>query len=90
MQVVWSVLKESLFRGFIKVLNRRATGFDTLAKNWKGPLGLAPLGGIQGCAPQENLKFYSCRDVFSCILKLQTMCFNHQVKITFVNNLVTI
>ena len=84
------MLKESLFRGFIKVLNRRATGFDTLAKNWKGPLGLAPLGGSRGMLPRKILKFYSCRDVFSCILKLQKMCFNHQIKITFVDNLVMI
>ena len=28
-------------RGFIKVLNRRATEFDTRAKNWQGPEGLA-------------------------------------------------
>ena len=26
-------------RGFIKVLNRKATGFDTRAKNWKGQEG---------------------------------------------------
>ena len=26
-------------RGFIKVLNRKATGFDTGAKNWKGREG---------------------------------------------------
>ena len=25
--------------GFIKGLNRKATGFDTWAKNWKGPEG---------------------------------------------------
>ena len=29
-------------RGFTKVLNRRATEFDTRAKNWQGPPGLAP------------------------------------------------
>ena len=29
-------------RGFIKVLNRRATEFDTRAKNWQGPPGLDP------------------------------------------------
>ena len=28
-------------RGFIKVFNRRATEFDTRAKNWQGPEGLA-------------------------------------------------
>ena len=62
-------------RGFIKVLNRRATEFDTRAKNWQGP---------------EILKFYSRRDVFSCILKLQTMTFNNQKKITFLDNLIMI
>ena len=31
-----------LIRGFIKVLNRRATEFDTLAKNWQGPEVLVP------------------------------------------------
>ena len=31
-----------LCRGFIKVLNRRATEFDTRAKNWQGPEGLVP------------------------------------------------
>ena len=30
------------YRGFIKVLNRGATEFDTRAKNWQGPEGLAP------------------------------------------------
>ena len=29
-------------RGFIKVLNRRATEFDTRAKNWQGREGFAP------------------------------------------------
>ena len=28
--------------GFIKVVKRRATRFDNLAKTWKGPLGLVP------------------------------------------------
>ena len=28
--------------GFIKVVKRRATRFDNLAKKWKGPLGLVP------------------------------------------------
>ena len=28
--------------GFIKVLNRRATEFDTRAKNWPGREGLVP------------------------------------------------
>ena len=31
-----------MFRGFIKVFNRRATEFDTRAKNWQGPEGLDP------------------------------------------------
>ena len=31
-----------LYRGFVKVLNRKATEFDTWAKSWQGPLGLAP------------------------------------------------
>ena len=30
-----------LCRGFVKVLNRRATEVDTRAKNWQGPEGLA-------------------------------------------------
>ena len=33
---------EMSYRAFIKVLNRRATEFDTQAKNWQGPEGLAP------------------------------------------------
>ena len=37
--------------------------------------------------PRKILKFYSRRDVFSCILKLQTMTFNIQKKITFLDNL---
>ena len=37
-------------RGFIKVLNRRATEFDTRAKNWQGPEGLPPLGGSGACS----------------------------------------
>ena len=32
----------SVDRGFIKVLNRRATEFDTWAKNWQGREGFAP------------------------------------------------
>ena len=32
----------ALVRGFIKVLKRRATEFDTPTKNWRGPKGLAP------------------------------------------------
>ena len=38
-------LNHALFlyiRGSIKVLNRRATEFDTQAKNWQGPEGLVP------------------------------------------------
>jgi len=38
--------------------------------------------------PQKMLKFYSHRDVFSYILKLQTMTFNNQKKITFLDNLI--
>ena len=36
------VTSEEVSRGFIKVLNRKATEFDTQAKNWQGPEGLAP------------------------------------------------
>ena len=61
-------------KGFIKVLNRRATGFDTQAKNWKDPF----------------LKFYHYRDKFSCILKVQTISFNYQKMITFLDNLIMI
>ena len=73
-------------RGFIKVLNRTATEFDTRAKNWQGP----PLGGSGGMLPRKILKFYSRKDVFSCILKLQTTTFNNQKKITFLDNLILI
>ena len=61
-------------RGFIKVLNSRATGFDIQAKDWKGPF----------------LKFYHCREKFSCILKVQTMSFKYQNMITLLDNLITI
>ena len=71
-------------RGFIKVLNRRATEFDTRAKNWQGPEGS---GGV---LPRKILNVYSRKDVFSCILKLQTMTFNNQKKITFLDNLIMI
>ena len=74
-------------RGFIKVFNRRATEFDTQAKNWQGP---DPLGGSGSMLPWKILKFYSRKDVFSCILKLQTMTFNNQKKITFLDNLIMI
>ena len=40
--------------------------------------------------PREILKFYGRRGVFSCILKLQTMTFNNQKKITFLDNLIMI
>ena len=40
--------------------------------------------------PGKILKFYGRRDVFSCILKLQTMTFNNQKKITFLDNLIMI
>ena len=69
-------------RGFVKVLNRRATEFDTRAKNWQGLRALPPIG-VRGHAPPEILKFYSRRDVFSCILKLYTMTFNNQKKGNF-------
>ena len=46
---LWSVFQEyttllqvGKVRGFIKVFNRRATEFDTRAKNWQGPEGLDP------------------------------------------------
>ena len=76
--VTFRAKKRVTKRGFIKVLNRRATEFDTQAKNWQGP----PRGVRE--------KFYSRRDVFSCILKLQTMTFNNQKKITFLDNLIMI
>ena len=59
-------------RGFIKVLNRRATEFDTRAKNCSAPCLLVGSGGM---LPRKILKFYSRRDVFSCILKLQRVTF---------------
>ena len=40
--------------------------------------------------PRKILKFYGRRDVFSFILKLQTMAFNNQKKITFLDNLIMI
>ena len=40
--------------------------------------------------PRKILKFYSRKDVFSCILKLQTMTFNNRKKITFLDNLIVI
>ena len=43
-----------------------------------------------GMLPRKILKFYSRKDVFSCILKLQTMTFNNQKKITFLDNLIMI
>ena len=52
--------------------------------------GPCPLGGFGGMFPLKILKFYSCRDVFSCILKLQAMTFNNQKKITFLDNLIMI
>ena len=68
-------------RGFIKILNRRA-GLTA------GQRPFEPC--IPSMLPRKILKFYSCRDVFSCILKLQTMSFNFQKKKTFVDNLITI
>ena len=38
------------------------------------------LGGSGGMLPQKILKFYSRKDVFSCILKLQTVTFKWKVK----------
>ena len=38
--------------------------------------------------PRKILKFYSRRDVFSCILKLQKMTFNNQKKIAFPDDLI--
>ena len=40
--------------------------------------------------PLKILKFYGRRDVYSCILKLQTMTFNNQKKIIFLDNLIMI
>ena len=40
--------------------------------------------------PLKILKFCGRRGVFSCILKLQTMTFNNQKKITFLDNLIMI
>ena len=36
-------------RGFIKVLNRRATEFDTWAKNWHAPPENFEILWLQGC-----------------------------------------
>ena len=72
------------------VFNRKATEFDAWAKNWQGLQGLDPWGGSGGMLPQKILKFYSHRDVFSFILKLQTMTFSNQKKITFLDNLIMI
>ena len=68
-------------RGFIRVLNRRA-GLTA------GQRPFEPC--IPSMLPWKILKFYSCRDVFSCILKLQTMSFDFQKKITFVDILIMI
>ena len=46
--------------------------------------------GSRGMLPLKILKFCGCRGVFSCILKLRTMTFNNQKKITFLNNLIMI
>ena len=54
------------------------------------PGGPCSQGGSGGMLPRKILNFYSCRDVFSCILKLQTMTFNNQKKITFLDNLIMI
>ena len=77
--------------GFIKVVKRRATRFDNLAKKWKGPLGLVPCPRqVRGHVSLEILTFCSCKDVFFCILKLQTLSFNFHEKITFLDNLLVI
>ena len=49
---VIKVISKVRHRGLIKVLNWRATEFDTRAKNWQDP----PLGGIRGHAPPENFE----------------------------------
>ena len=74
----------SVYRGFIKV----STG---------GQLSLTPgqrigkaLRASGGILPGKILKFYGRGDVFSCILKLQTMTFKNQKKITFLDNLIMI
>ena len=46
--------------------------------------------GSGGMLPRKILKFYGHRDVFSYILKLQTMTFNNQKKTTFLDNLIMI
>ena len=43
-----------------------------------------------GMLPLKILKFCGRRGVFSCILKLQTMTFNNQKKMTFLDNLIMI
>ena len=55
----------------------------------KAQRALTPRGS-GGMLPRKILKFYGRRDVFSCILKLQTMTFNNQKKITFLDNLIMI
>ena len=50
-----AVPRSAGFRGFIKVFNRRATKFDTRAKNWQGPWALPPRG-VRGHAPTENFQ----------------------------------
>ena len=42
---------------------------------------------VRGHASLEILTFCSCKDVFFCILKLQTLSFNFHEKITFLDNL---
>ena len=42
----------------MKVLHRRATGFDNQAKKWKGPCSPRE---DRDMLPQKILKFYSCK-----------------------------
>ena len=42
---------------------------------------------VRGHVSLEILTFCSCKDVFFCILKLQTLSFNFHEKITFLDNL---
>ena len=51
--VTFRAKKRVTKRGFIKVLNRRATEFDTRAKNWQGPEGLSPQGVREHVPPEK-------------------------------------
>ena len=51
-----------IHRGFIKVLNRRATEFDTRAKNWQGPLGHGVfVEEVEITAPKGPPVVFPCR-----------------------------